>query len=192
MTRSHKKKKSKAQAPPADPSVDQENVKDTGTSKTSKAPPKQGASQDSRSPFKHKKPSVAPKNQVGLLVTNELAKAMEECRTKVAQIVKGCRAANRRFRYVMIIYFLLTSIPVFTKHYSSEMPNSTSRTTKFVVLKALGMASWGFHPLFYASRRSSKNLSSSLMVLMPSISFKELLAIAGCYLHSRPCPLPRV
>ena len=101
MTRSSKKR-SNAQA--ADPPVDQANVKD---SKTSKAPPKQGASQDVRGSVKHKKPSVAPKHQVGLLVTDELAKAIEECRTKVVQIAKGCRAANRRFRYVM-----MTPIPV--------------------------------------------------------------------------------
>ena len=39
-----------------------------------------------------------PQAQVGLLVTAELEKAIEECKTKVKQIVKGCRAANRRFR----------------------------------------------------------------------------------------------
>ena len=42
--------------------------------------------------------TVAPQDQLGLLVTDELEKAMEECRTKVAQIVEGCRVANRRFR----------------------------------------------------------------------------------------------
>ena len=49
-------------------------------------------------PLKNNKPTVAPKEQVGLLVTVELTKAIEECRNKVTQIVKGCRAANRRFR----------------------------------------------------------------------------------------------
>jgi hypothetical protein len=50
--------------------------------------------------FKLKPPTVtvAPQAQVGLLLTAELEKAIEECKTKVAQIVKGCRAANRRFR----------------------------------------------------------------------------------------------
>jgi hypothetical protein len=77
---------------------DLENAKDIGTSiplATSKVLPtsKQAA-------FKHKPPTVtvAPQAQVGLLVTAELEKAIEECKTKVAQIVKGCRAANRRFR----------------------------------------------------------------------------------------------
>ena len=42
--------------------------------------------------------TVAPQTKVGLLVTDQLENALEECRTKVAQIVKGCRAANRRFR----------------------------------------------------------------------------------------------
>jgi hypothetical protein len=52
--------------------------------------------------FKYTSPTVtvAPQAQVGLLVTAELDKAIEECRTKVAQIIKGCRAANRRFRYL--------------------------------------------------------------------------------------------
>ena len=51
--------------------------------------------------FKLKPPSVivVPQAQVGLLVTAELEKAIEECESKAAQIVKGCRAANRQFRY---------------------------------------------------------------------------------------------
>ena len=50
--------------------------------------------------FKHKPPTVtaAPQTQVCLLVTDELQKAIDECNTKVGEIVKGCRAANRRFR----------------------------------------------------------------------------------------------
>lgn len=64
---------------------------------TSKAP-KPGALKGVPLPLKNNKPTVAPKEQVGLLVTDELTRAIEECKTKVAQIVKGCRVANRRFR----------------------------------------------------------------------------------------------
>lgn len=38
------------------------------------------------------------KNRVGLLVTSELDKALEECKSKVASISKECRARNRKFR----------------------------------------------------------------------------------------------
>ena len=46
---------------------------------------------------KNNKPTVPPKEH-SLLVTAELEKAIEECKTKVAQIVKGCRASNRKYR----------------------------------------------------------------------------------------------
>jgi hypothetical protein len=88
MTR-HRKKETKAQD-----ATDLENVKAGATSK----PPKPVAFKGVPLPLKNNKPTVAPKEQVGLLVTDELTKAIEECKAKVAQIVKGCRAANRRFR----------------------------------------------------------------------------------------------
>jgi hypothetical protein len=91
MTRRHRKKgTTKAQD-----TTDLENVK-PGTT-TSKAP-KSGAYKGVPLPLKNNKPTVAPKEQVGLLVTDELTKAIEECKTKVAQITKGCRVSNRRFR----------------------------------------------------------------------------------------------
>ncbi|KAJ7607933.1 hypothetical protein FB45DRAFT_1039995 [Roridomyces roridus] len=37
-------------------------------------------------------------SQAGLLVTDELEKALTECKTLVARITKDCRARNRRFR----------------------------------------------------------------------------------------------
>lgn len=37
--------------------------------------------------------------KVGLIVTGELDKALEECKTKVAQIAKDCRSKNRRYRW---------------------------------------------------------------------------------------------
>ena len=89
MTRNHRKKK-------ITNSIDNENVK-LEDSPTSKAP-KPGPLKDVATPLKSNKPTIAPKEQVGLLVTDELAKAMAECETKVDQIIKGCRAANRRFR----------------------------------------------------------------------------------------------
>ena len=73
--------------------VTKENVNDGATSKA----PKPGLVKGVAVPPKNKF-SVAPTNQVGLLVTAELEKAIEECKVKVAQIVKGCRAANRKFR----------------------------------------------------------------------------------------------
>lgn len=94
MTRSKKKI-------PANLNLDDKenvNLKDIGTSKAPTSS-KYGAFKANTS-----KPStiaVAPKeSQIGLLVTDELQKAMDECRTKVKQIVRGCRAANRRFRLV--------------------------------------------------------------------------------------------
>ena len=74
-----------------------ENAKDIGPNPLGTSKPLPTSKQTA---FKHKPPTftVAPQAQVGLLVTAELEKAIEECKTKVAQIVKGCRAANRRFR----------------------------------------------------------------------------------------------
>ena len=93
MTRFNRKKKTPLLNPD-----NLENAKDNESSiplATSKALPT-----SKQTAFRLKPPSVtvAPQAQVGLLVTAELEKAIEECKTKVAQIVKGCRAANRRFR----------------------------------------------------------------------------------------------
>lgn len=94
-------KKKKSELP--DLSVDTDNAKDTEMSK----PPPTAKKENFKDKFmrygafKSNKPptvAVASKDRVGLLVTSELDKAIEECRTKVAQIVKGCRHANRRFR----------------------------------------------------------------------------------------------
>ena len=87
MAKNHRKKKTTN-------SVDKESVKDSPTSKA----PKPGSLKGIAAPLKNSKPTIAPKEQVGLLVTDELTKAIEECKAKVAQIVKGCRVANRRFR----------------------------------------------------------------------------------------------
>lgn len=86
MARNNKKKETKAKD-----ATDLESVK---AGATSKAPKAKGVPV----PFKNNKPTAAPKEQVGLLVTDELTKAIEECKAKVAQIIKGCRTANRRFR----------------------------------------------------------------------------------------------
>jgi hypothetical protein len=93
MTKFHRKKK----APVLDLSTQKENAEDIGTSVPLASPSKALATSKYGS-FKYNTVTVAPQAQVGLLVTSELEKAIEECRTKVAQIVKGCRAVNRRFR----------------------------------------------------------------------------------------------
>ena len=43
---------------------------------------------------------VDPEEQPGLLVTDELDAAIEQCRAKVERISKDCRARNRKFRFV--------------------------------------------------------------------------------------------
>ena len=44
---------------------------------------------------------VDPEEQPGLLVTDELDAAIEQCRAKVERISKDCRARNRKFRFVL-------------------------------------------------------------------------------------------
>jgi len=46
---------------------------------------------------------VDPDEQPGLLVTDELDAAIEECKAKVERISKDCRARNRKFRFVFPI-----------------------------------------------------------------------------------------
>jgi hypothetical protein len=41
-------------------------------------------------------------NLGSLLVTAELDKALEECKSRVAEIVKGCRERNMKFRYICV------------------------------------------------------------------------------------------
>lgn len=43
---------------------------------------------------------VQQQDKAGLLVTEELDKALEETKAKVARIAKECRLKNRKFRYV--------------------------------------------------------------------------------------------
>jgi len=45
---------------------------------------------------------VDPEQKPGLLVTDELDVAIEECRRKVELISKDCRSKNRKFRYVFL------------------------------------------------------------------------------------------
>jgi hypothetical protein len=99
MTR-NKKKENKAQD--GTDLATKENVKDGATTKT----PKPGAAKAvpvAYLPPKNNKSTVAPAENVGLLVTAELDKAIEECKAKVAQIVKGCRESNRKFRCFTIL-----------------------------------------------------------------------------------------
>lgn len=97
MTKNHKKKENKARD--ATDLVLKENVNDYATSKAPKPSPANPKGLPAGHPsLKNNKSTVAPKDQVGLLVTAELEKAIEECKAKVAQIVKGCLASNRKFR----------------------------------------------------------------------------------------------
>ena len=99
MTRHNRKKESTKAQDPTD--LDSENLKAKAGATYNLKTPKSGAYKGVPGPVPLKnnnKPTVALKEQVGLLVTDELTKAIEECKTKVAQIVKGCRIANRRFR----------------------------------------------------------------------------------------------
>jgi len=43
---------------------------------------------------------TTPRNQVGVLVTAELDKALKSCKEKVERIARDCRAQNKKFRYV--------------------------------------------------------------------------------------------
>lgn len=40
----------------------------------------------------------------GLLVTDELDKALQECKSRVEEIAKDCRAKNRKFRCVVFYH----------------------------------------------------------------------------------------
>ena len=71
---------------------DATNIKENINASKAKPVPVKGV------PLKNNKPTGPPKEKGGLLVTAELEKAIEECKTKVAQIVKGCRASNRKYR----------------------------------------------------------------------------------------------
>lgn len=91
MTRNNRKKENKA------PNVTDLVVNDSATSKAPKPSLAKGVPVGHVS-VKNNKSTVAPIDQVGLLVTAELEKAIKECKSKVAQIVKGCKASNRKFR----------------------------------------------------------------------------------------------
>lgn len=93
MTRNPKKKENKAR----DGTDLVVKVIDSPISKAQKPGPVKGVPVG-HVPLKNNKSTVAPKGQVDLLVTAELEKAIQECKSKVAQISKGCIAANRKFR----------------------------------------------------------------------------------------------
>ena len=92
-------------------------------------------------------PLALAKEQVGLLVTKELEKAIEDCKARVHRIAKDCRAKNRKFRYKSFSYklffffffFLLLLLPSYLltpnfKHiFFVEISSSTWRMTRIDV-----------------------------------------------------------
>jgi len=69
---------------------------------------------------------ATPKNQVGVLVTAELDKALKSCKEKVERIARDCRAQNKKFRYVQgLTRFFEKKNP---HHLSAEILNSTLAT----------------------------------------------------------------
>lgn len=69
-------------------------------------------------------PKPTPKQEVGLLVTKELQKAIDDCREKVERIAKECRASNRKFRCVFSKVVISDS-----NERPSEISSLTWRTT---------------------------------------------------------------
>jgi len=65
---------------------------------------------------------ATPKNQVGVLVTAELDKALKSCKEKVERIARDCRAQNKKFRYVQGSTRFFKKNP---HHLSAEILNST-------------------------------------------------------------------
>lgn len=65
------------------------------------------------------------KEQVGLLVTKELEKAIEDCKARVQRIAKDCRAKNRKFRQVFLVHGY-----AYPHYVMTETLNSTWRTIR--------------------------------------------------------------
>lgn len=75
-----------------------ENIADD--SKTSVTVKSETEGEESSQGNLEKGKAKAPPETPGLLVTAELLKVIEDCRSKVEAIVKECRATNTKFRSV--------------------------------------------------------------------------------------------